>query len=49
MPATAIPPKPKMVYPRPPVAVLHTELFREPEYEDGQSYGDPDDEDDEAA
>jgi hypothetical protein len=38
-------PKPRIVYPRPPLTVLHADLFREPEYEDGQAYTDPDDED----
>jgi hypothetical protein len=45
MPATA--PRPRIDYPRPPVVVLHAELFREPVYKDGEPY-DPDDEDDEA-
>ncbi|MFB8182681.1 hypothetical protein ACFC8N_43160 [Streptomyces sp. NPDC055966] len=44
MPVTTVPPKPKLVYPRPPVAVLHAELFREATYEDGRPYGEPDDE-----
>jgi hypothetical protein len=38
-------PKPRIVYPRPPVTALHADLFREPVYEDGQPYG-QDDEDD---
>lgn len=45
MPATAVPPKARIVYPRPPVAVLRADLFREPAYEDGQPY-DQDDEGD---
>ena len=44
MPATAT--KPQPVYPRPPIAVLHGDLFREPAYEDGEPYGQGDDEDD---
>ncbi|MFG2359453.1 hypothetical protein [Streptomyces sp. NPDC048521] len=39
-------PKPAHHYPRPPVTVLHGDLFREPVYEDGQAYADPDDADD---
>jgi hypothetical protein len=35
-------------YPRPPISVSHAELFREPEYEDGEAYG-QDHDDDEAA
>ena len=38
MPATAAPPKPRIDYPRPPVTVLHADLFREPAYEDDQPY-----------
>lgn len=43
MPATAVKPRPE--YPRPPVTVLHAELFREAVYEDGEPYGQDDDED----
>jgi hypothetical protein len=35
---TAPPAKPKPAYPRPPIAVLPTDLFREPVYESGQPY-----------
>jgi hypothetical protein len=47
MPATAI--KPQPVYPRPPIAVLHADLFREPAYEDGEPYAQDDKDDNEAA
>jgi hypothetical protein len=47
MPATALKPKPKLSYPRPPLVHDHTTLFREPAYEGGQPYADDDgDEDD---
>lgn len=49
MPAATRPQKPRIVYPRPPLTALRHELFQEPEYEDGQAYTDPDDEDDESA
>lgn len=45
MSATAI--RPRIEYPRPQVTVLYAELFREPVYEDGEPYGQDDDEDDE--
>jgi hypothetical protein len=38
-------PKPRISYPRPPLVHDHTSLFREPAYEDGRSYAEPDDED----
>lgn len=41
MPATAL--KLRIDYPRPPVTVLHAELFREAVYQDGESYAQPDD------
>lgn len=44
MPTTITRPTP--AYPRPPLTFLHSELFREPVYEDGQAYPRPDDEDD---
>ncbi|MET8585695.1 hypothetical protein ABZX39_33230 [Streptomyces collinus] len=44
MPATAT--KPRIVYPRPPIVVLHADLFREAVYEDGEPYGDQDDDED---
>ncbi|MEU8469634.1 hypothetical protein AB0F30_17200 [Streptomyces sp. NPDC029006] len=44
MPATTT--RPRIDYPRPPITVLHAELFHEPVYEDGEPYG-QDDEDDE--
>lgn len=47
MPATAT--RPRIDYPRPPVTVRHADLFREPVYEEGQPYTDPDDEDDDTA
>lgn len=34
----------RLVYPRPPIAVSASDLFREPAYENGQPY-DQDDED----
>ena len=37
--------RPPIAYPRPPVAVLPADLFREPAYEDGQPYDQDDDED----
>jgi hypothetical protein len=40
-------PKPKPVYPRPPLVHDHTTLFQEPAYPDGQPYVVPDDEEDE--
>lgn len=43
MPATAT--RPRIDYPRPPVVVLHTDLFREPSYENGEPYAE-DSEDD---
>jgi hypothetical protein len=43
---TVRPPKPSIDYPRPPVTVLHADLFREAVYADGQPYGEGDDEDD---
>lgn len=46
MPATAT--RPRIDYPRPQVTVLHTELFREPVYEDGEPYA-QDDEDEPGA
>ncbi|MFD8839775.1 hypothetical protein [Streptomyces griseofuscus] len=49
MPATALPPKPRIVYPRPPVTALHHQLFVEPAYEGGEPYAQDDDEDDGAA
>lgn len=45
MPTTAPPRKPRVEYPRPPVAVLAGELFREPVYDDGQPYADDEDDD----
>lgn len=45
MTAPTRPAKLRIDYPRPPVTVLHAELFREPEYGDGEPYG-QDDEDD---
>ncbi|QLJ06778.1 hypothetical protein HZZ00_37760 (plasmid) [Streptomyces sp. NEAU-sy36] len=44
--ATAMPPGQRIVYPRPPVTVLRSELFVEPAYEGGEPY-DQDDEDEE--
>lgn len=49
MTAPTRPAKIRIDYPRPPITTLHAELFREPEYGDGKSYADPDDDDDEAA
>ncbi|MGV9278133.1 hypothetical protein [Streptomyces griseosporeus] len=49
MPAPTIPPKPKQAYPRPPIAVLAGDLFREPVYDDGQPYADDSEDDDEDA
>jgi hypothetical protein len=45
MPATTYPakPKPKVSYPRPALVHDHGTLFREPAYEDGQAYVEPDD------
>ncbi|MFE1451920.1 hypothetical protein [Streptomyces olivaceoviridis] len=42
MPATAT--RPRIDYPRPPVTVLHTDLFREPVYENGEPYAVTDEE-----
>ncbi|MFF8910562.1 hypothetical protein [Streptomyces olivaceoviridis] len=39
--------KPAYDYPRPKVAVLPADLFREPEYENGEPYAAGDDEEDE--
>lgn len=49
MPTTTRLPKPRIVYPRPPIAVLPSDLFREAAYENGEPYGRDDDEDDEPA
>jgi hypothetical protein len=46
--ARSAPPEPRINYPRPPLTALHADLFREPVYEDGQAYADPDDEDEDA-
>jgi hypothetical protein len=43
MPATAT--RPRIDYPRPPVVALHTELFVEPAYEDGEPYAQADEDD----
>lgn len=45
MPATAT--RLRIDYPRPPLTVRHTDLFREPAYEDGEPYA-QDDEDETA-
>lgn len=41
---TLLPTRP--VYPRPPIVCDHATLFREAVYEDGQPYGEQDDEED---
>lgn len=46
MPATALLPKPRINYPRPPIVVLHADLFKEPVYEDGEPYGQDDEDED---
>ena len=43
MPATTAPPK--HAYPRPPLVHDRATLFREPAYQDGEPYAEPDDED----
>ena len=43
MTTTALPAR--LVYPRPPIAVSASDLFREPAYQDGQPYDQDDDED----
>ncbi|WP_416520057.1 hypothetical protein [Streptomyces achromogenes] len=45
MPTTVT--RPRIDYPRPPVVVLHDELFVEPAYEGGEQYAQDDDEDSE--
>jgi hypothetical protein len=43
--APVLPPKPRIVYPRPKVTVLHSDLFHEAQYENGEPYGQDNDED----
>jgi hypothetical protein len=49
MTAPVLPLKPRIVYLRPRITVLHADLFREAEYENGEPYGQDDDEDGEPA
>lgn len=49
MPATVLPLRPRIDYPRPQLVNDHTKLFVEPTYEDGEPYAQDDDEDDRTA
>ena len=44
MPATALPSKPRIEYPRPKLVHDHAKLFVEARYDDGEPYAQPDDE-----
>ena len=48
MTAPVRPPKPRIVYPWPPIAVLPSDLFQEPSYENDEPYARDDEEEDPA-